>query len=154
MLKDPKAKAFSRNFAAQWLDLAGIRRLAVNPEYFVFEETTKDLFEEETVRFLHHVLSEDLSIDNFIHSDFVVINHKLAKHYRIPGIGGGFQVRQLGPEHRRGGFLTQASMLFGNSTGSETHPFGAVCGCLSACSMIRRPSATQCTRPCGARSSG
>ena len=90
MLKDPKAKAFSRNFAAQWLDLAGIRRLAVNPEYFVFEETTKDLFEEETVRFLHHVLSEDLSIDNFIHSDFVVINHKLAKHYRIPGIGGGF----------------------------------------------------------------
>ena len=41
MLKDPKAKAFSRNFAAQWLDLAGIRRLAVNPEYFVFEETRK-----------------------------------------------------------------------------------------------------------------
>jgi len=122
MLKDPKAKAFSRNFAAQWLDLAGIWRLAVNPEYFVFEETTKDLFEEETVRFLHHVLTQDLSIDNFIHSDFVVINHKLAKHYRIPGIGGGFQVRQLGPEHRRGGFLTQASMLFGNSTGSETHP--------------------------------
>ena len=122
MLKDPKAESFSKNFATQWLDLAGIRRLAVNPEYFVFEEKTKDLFEEETIRFLHYVLTENLSIDNFIHSNFVVINHKLAKHYRIPGISGGFEVRELGPEHHRGGFLTQASILFSNSTGSETHP--------------------------------
>ena len=122
MLKDPKVESFSKNFATQWLDLSGIRRLAVNPEYFVFEEKTKNLFEEETIRFLHYVLTENLSIDNFIHSNFVVINHKLAKHYRIPGISGGFEVRELGPEHHRGGFLTQASMLFGNSTGSETHP--------------------------------
>lgn len=122
MLKDPKAKAFSRNFAAQWLDLAAIRQIAVNPEFFVFEEPTKDLFEQESVLFLHHVLSNNLSIDNFIHSDFVVINHKLAKHYRIPGISGGFEVRTLSPEHNRGGLLTQASMLFGNSTGSESHP--------------------------------
>ena len=122
MLKDPKAKGFSTHFTSQWLDLAGIRRLAVNPEYFVFQEKTKDLFEEESIRFLHHVLEQNLSIDNFIHSDFVVLNHKLAKHYRIPGISGGFQVRPLGREHHRGGFLTQAGMLFGNSTGSETHP--------------------------------
>lgn len=122
MLKDPKSISFSKNFTSQWLDLASIRRLAVNPEYFVFEENTKDLFEQESVLFLHHVLSDNLSIDNFIHSNFVVINHKLAKHYRIPGISGGFEVRELSPEHHRGGVLTQASMLFGNSTGSETHP--------------------------------
>ena len=122
MLKDPKAMAFSKNFAAQWLDLVAIRQIAVNPEFFIFEETTKNLFEQESVLFLHHVLSSNLSIDNFIHSDFVVINHKLAKHYRIPGISGGFEVRELNPEHHRGGLLTQASMLFGNSTGSESHP--------------------------------
>ena len=122
MIRDPKALAFSTHFASQWLDLAGIRRLAVNPEYFTFEETTKDLFEQETIRFLHHVVQENLSIDNFIDSDFVVTQHKLAKHYRIPGISGGFHVRKLGKEHHRGGFLTQASILFGNSTGSETHP--------------------------------
>ena len=122
MIRDPKVLAFSTHFASQWLDLAGIRRLAVNPEYFTFEETTKDLFEQETIRFLHHVVQENLSIDNFIDSDFVVTQHKLAKHYRIPGISGGFHVRKLGKEHHRGGFLTQASILFGNSTGSETHP--------------------------------
>ena len=83
MIRDPKALAFSTHFASQWLDLAGIRRLAVNPEYFTFEETTKDLFEQETIRFLHHVVQENLSIDNFIDSDFVVTQHKLAKHYRI-----------------------------------------------------------------------
>ena len=122
MLKDPRAESFSKNFTSQWLDLDAIRRLAVNPEYFVFEEKTKDLFEKESIQFLHHVLTNNLSIDNFIHSDFVVLNHKLAKHYRIPGISGGFEVRTLNTEYHRGGLLTQASILFGNSTGSETHP--------------------------------
>lgn len=122
MLADPKSQAFSQNFADQWLDLAGIRRLAVNPEFFQFDERTKDLFEEETIRFLNHVLTENLSIRNFIASDFAVLNPKLARHYRIPDISGGFQVIPLSQDHHRGGLLTQASMLFGNSTGAETHP--------------------------------
>ncbi|MDA9859332.1 DUF1592 domain-containing protein, partial [Rubripirellula sp.] len=122
MLADPKSQAFSRNFADQWLDLAGIRRLAVNPEFFQFDERTKDLFEEETIRFLNHVLTENLSIRNFIDSNFAVLNPTLARHYRIPDISGGFQVIPVSQDHHRGGLLTQASMLFGNSTGAETHP--------------------------------
>ena len=122
MIDDPKSAEFSRNFAAQWLDLAGIRRLAVNPEYFNFEEMTKDLFEQESIRFVQHVLAEDLSITNFIHSDFGVLNPALARHYRIPDVSGGFEVRTIDRAHHRGGLMTQASMLFGNSTGAETHP--------------------------------
>ncbi len=122
MLADPKARAFSRNFAAQWLDLAAIRRLAVNPEFFQFDERTKDLFEEETIRFLEHVLTENLPIQNFIDSDFAVLNPKLARHYRIPNVSGGFHVFPINKDQHRGGLLTQASMLFGNSTGAETHP--------------------------------
>lgn len=122
MLADPKSRGFSQNFASQWLDLAGIWRLAVNPEYFDFEEQTKKLFEEESIRFVHHVLQEDLSIANFIDSDFAVLNPALARHYRIPGVAGGFQVRAVAEQDHRGGLMTQASMLFGNSTGAETHP--------------------------------
>ncbi len=124
MLADPKAIGFSEHFASQWLDLSGIRRLAVNPEYFSeFQEKTKDLFEQESIQFLHHVLSEDLSIANFIDSDFAMLTPDLARHYRVPGISGGsFQPHPVEPTDHRGGFLTQASMLFGNSTGSETHP--------------------------------
>ncbi len=122
MLNDPKSKGFSQNFAIQWLDLPGIHKLAVNPEYFAFEDKDKTLFEEETTRFLDHILRENLPVQNFIDSDFAVLNHQLAKHYRIPGISGGFQVHNLDKRHHRGGVLTQASMLFANSTGSETHP--------------------------------
>ena len=126
MLADPKVLGFSENFAAQWLDLAGIRRLAVNPEYFAgFEEKTKDLFEEESIQFVHHVLTENQSKyhENFIDSDFAMLNPALARHYRVPDIsGGGLQAHPVEPVHHRGGLLTQASMLFGNSTGAETHP--------------------------------
>ena len=123
MMADPKSFGFSRNFASQWLDLAGVRRLAVNPEYFKFEERTKDLFEEESIQFVHHVMKANLSITNFIESDFAMLNPALARHYRIPGVsGGGFQSRPIGKEVHRGGLMTQASMLFGNSTGAETHP--------------------------------
>ncbi len=123
MIADPKSRGFSQNFTSQWLDLGGVRRLAVNPEYFEFEERTKDLFEEESIQFVQHVMQQNLSISNFIDSDFAMLNPALARHYRIPGIsGGGFRDYAIGREHHRGGLMTQASMLFGNSTGSETHP--------------------------------
>ncbi len=123
MIADPKSEGFSRNFASQWLDLAGIHRLAVNPEYFDFKEKDKGLFEEESIQFVHQVLKSNLGIDTFIDSEFAMLNPALAKHYRIPGIGGGsFQQHAISKEYHRGGLMTQASMLFGNSTGSETHP--------------------------------
>lgn len=122
MIADPKSIGFSQNFTSQWLDLAGIRRLAVNPEYFVFEEKTKDLFEKESIQFVDHVLKSNLSITNFIESDFAMLNPALARHYRIPDVSGGFGVRDVNASHHRGGLMTQASMLFGNSTGAETHP--------------------------------
>lgn len=122
MIADPKSIGFSQNFTAQWLDLAGIRRLAVNPEYFEFQEKTKDLFEKESIQFVDHVLKSDLSIANFIDSDFAVLNPALARHYRIPGVSGGLDVRKVAASDHRGGLMTQASMLFGNSTGAETHP--------------------------------
>ena len=122
MIADPKSRGFSENFTAQWLDLAGVRRLAVNPEYFDFDEPTKDLFEGESIRFVHHVMTANLSITNFVDSDFAVLNPALARHYRIPDVSGGFQIHPLEKQHHRGGLMTQAAMLFGNSTGAETHP--------------------------------
>jgi hypothetical protein len=123
LIADSKSRGFSENFASQWLDLAGVRRLAVNPEYFDFVEQTKDLFEEESIQFVHQVVKSNLSIANFIDSDFAMLNPDLARHYRIPGIsGGGFQEYDIEKGSHRGGLMTHASMLFGNSTGSETHP--------------------------------
>lgn len=123
MIKDSRSEEFVRNFTSQWLNLEGIHSIAINPEYFTFPTKHKHLFAEESIAFVDHVLKNNLSIENFIHSDFAILNPIMASLYRIPNIsGGGFQPVALKPEQHRGGLLTHASVLFGNSTGSDTHP--------------------------------
>lgn len=123
MVNHPRSEQFVRHFTSQWLDLEGIHRIAINPEYFSFPTKYKALFAEESIAFVEHILKENMSIENFIHSDFALLNPVMARLYRIPGIsGGGFQPVALKPENHRGGLLTHASVLFANSTGSETHP--------------------------------
>ena len=123
MIRDTKSSGFVRNFTAQWLDTEGIQRVNVNPEYFGFDDTKKFHFADETFAFVEAVFKENLSITNFIDSDFAVLNPFMARHYRIPGVaGGGFMKVPLKPENHRGGLLTHASVLLGNSTGAETHP--------------------------------
>ena len=123
MINHPKSEQFVRNFTSQWLDLEGIHRIAVNPEYTSFPEKYKPLFAEESIAFVNHIMKKNLSIENFIHSEFALINPVMARLYRIPDVsGGGFQPFALKPEHNRGGLLTQASFLFANSTGLDTHP--------------------------------
>ncbi len=77
----------------------------------------------ETTEFFRTVLKENLSGLSFIDSDFAMLNAALAKHYGIKGVGG-LQLRKvaLSPEDRRGGILTHASVLLGNSSGDDTHP--------------------------------
>ncbi|MCM8528883.1 MAG: DUF1592 domain-containing protein [Lentisphaeraceae bacterium] len=123
MIEDPKSSGFVHNFTAQWLDTEGIHRVNVNPEYFSFDDTKKFHFADETVAFVETILKENLSIENFIDSDFAVINTFMARHYRIPGVAGsGFIKVPLKPGYHRGGVLTHASVMLGNSTGAETHP--------------------------------
>ena len=123
MIRDQKSSGFIRNFTAQWLDTEGIQRVNVNPEYFSFDDTKKFNFADETFAFVDTVFKENLSISNFIDSDFAMLNPFMARHYRIPGVAGsGFMKVSLKPEDHRGGVLTHASMLLGNSTGAETHP--------------------------------
>ncbi len=40
------------------------------------------------------------------------------------------------PEHRRGGFLTQAGLLAMNSDGKDSHPLKRESGCSKSCSTI------------------
>jgi mono/diheme cytochrome c family protein len=124
MLDDPKSQQFVERFSSQWLDLDSLYRIAVNPEFFPrFNDSLKDVMRAETVSFFGKVLSEDLSCLTLLDSDFAMLNGPLAKHYGITGVAGS-EIREvkLSPEHRRGGILTQASVLLGNSTGDDSHP--------------------------------
>ena len=43
---------------------------------------------KETLLFFDEVLKNDLSLTNFVASDFTMLNGRLARHYGIPGVTG------------------------------------------------------------------
>lgn len=124
MLEAPQAKRFVEQFTDQWLDLQALERVAVNPQFYPdFNERVVPPMREESQAFFSEVLYNDLSALNFLDSDFTMLNEILANHYGIEGVtGNAMRPVPLLPEHRRGGLVTQASMLVGNSTGEDSHP--------------------------------
>src|SRR4030095_10974077 len=65
----------------------------------------------------------DLSLTNFIDSDFAILNSRLAKHYGILGVEGlEFRKVALPPESHRGGVLTMAGVLKVTANGTTTSP--------------------------------
>jgi hypothetical protein len=124
MLHDTKAKSFTENFAGQWLGLRAID--ATMPErmlYPEFDDILKVSMVKETLLFFEEVLKNDLSLTNFVASDFSMLNGPLAILYGIPGVDGlDFRKVQLPPESHRGGVLTMASVLKVTANGTTTSP--------------------------------
>jgi Protein of unknown function (DUF1592)/Protein of unknown function (DUF1588)/Protein of unknown function (DUF1587)/Protein of unknown function (DUF1585)/Protein of unknown function (DUF1595)/Planctomycete cytochrome C len=123
MLADPKARALTENFAGQWLELRGLKQTKPDQAIFpAFNPALRDAMIEETQLFFESIVKEDRSILDFIDADYTFVNETLARHYGIPDIqGDAFQRVKLDPE-RRGGILTQASILTLTSTPTRTSP--------------------------------
>ncbi len=124
MVKDAKAGQFVEQFPEQWLELDRLQRVVVSKErYPGIDETLLAAMRLETINFFGEVLREDMSIFQFLASDFTCVNDRLAAHYGIAGVEGPkFRKVKLDPAHHRGGVLTHASILTGNSDGSDGHP--------------------------------
>jgi mono/diheme cytochrome c family protein len=134
MLKDAKAAAFTENFVSQWLGLRDID--ATMPSHILYPEyddMLKQSMLKETYLFFDELLKHDLSVTNFVHSDFTMLNGRLAKHYGIPtplasgerGRGDGmweFKKVSLPKDSHRGGLLTMASVLKVTANGTYTSP--------------------------------
>ena len=90
MLASDKINGLIENFTDQWLDLDGIERVAINPEYYPkFDNELKVSMKGEARALFREVLLNDLSAKNLIQSDFVMVNASLAKHYGLQGPKGG-----------------------------------------------------------------
>ena len=124
MLVDPRSERFVSQFTEQWLDLRALERVAVNPEFYPeFNSRVMADMRRETEAFFGEILRNDVSALNFLDSDFTMLNERFAKHYGIEGVVGTEMSRASLPANsRRGGLITQASMLVGNSTGEDSHP--------------------------------
>lgn len=124
MLADTKSRQFVQHFTSQWLDLAALDRVAVNPEFHPkFDDRIKADMRTETQLFFATILDEDLSSLRLLDADFTMLNRPLAQHYGIEGPRGKeFQRVALSPDDRRGGLLAQGSFLLSNSNGEDSHP--------------------------------
>ncbi len=123
MLKDPKSQALVDNFAAQWLQLRNLK--AVNPDrgrFPAFDEPLRAAMIRESEMFFAAVMHGDLSILSFLDSDFTYANERLARHYGLGGVKGEQFRRVKLKGQKRGGLLTQASILTVTSNPTRTSP--------------------------------
>ena len=149
MLQDPKSCRFVTDFTEQWLELHKID--VVNPQAEMLKYSFKGFTDirpfmgQESIEFFKVILNENLSLLNFIDSDFVVINHPLNQIYKLElpeeeGLPKGylpigierdrrsqrqavFRKVMLDEKSERGGLLTQAGILMMNTNGEFTNPF-------------------------------
>ncbi len=124
MLKDAKAAAFTANFAGQWLGLRAIDDTAPDPTlYPEYDDVLKVAMVKEALLFFDEVLKNDLSLTNFVSSDFTMLNGRLARHYGIGGVSGqAFKKVSLPAGSRRGGVMTMAAVLKVTANGTTTSP--------------------------------
>lgn len=124
MLTSPRAAALTENFVGQWLGLREID--ATEPSHILYPEydhLLKVSMIRETELFFDEVLKNDLSVTNFVSSDFTMLNGRLARHYGITDVEGWeFQKTLLPAESHRGGVLTMASVLKVTANGTTTSP--------------------------------
>jgi hypothetical protein len=151
MLQDSRADRFAKNYVYQWLDLEKLKIIEPDVSIFTVDEfdLVRDQIKKEPVEFFKEVLSNNLSLLNFIDSDFVMITPELNSIYQIEGhpiakpgkrpgaskvspvdyrpkeITSEFSKVMLGKKDRyRGGLLSQAGiMLMTTNNGEYTNPF-------------------------------
>ncbi|XOV92560.1 MAG: DUF1592 domain-containing protein [Bacteroidota bacterium] len=124
MIQDPKIWNMIRTFSNEWLRIDREETMSTNVDaYPDFSRFVKADMREETYSFVHEVLAKDLSIKNFINSDFAMLNQNLAEYYGIEGVTGNeFRPVKLENNMIRGGLLSQGAFLNGHSDGTQAHP--------------------------------
>jgi hypothetical protein len=149
MLKAPKSQALVDGFAAQWLRTDEF--LDFQPDQKIYPQfyrehdpRLREYMAREPLAFFEEVVRNDLSLLNFIDSDFVVVNEPLAKFYGLnmesfngepQADSAGLVVKQdrrhrrfafrrveLPKNSPRGGLLGQAGVHLRGSDGIRTKP--------------------------------
>lgn len=124
LLADVKSERFIEQFATQWLDLNGVDRVAVNPEFYPdFDTELEPYMSRETHLFFREILRNDQSALKLLDADFTMANAALAKHYGLEGPQSqGFERVSLVASGRPGGLLAHGAMHLANSNGEDSHP--------------------------------
>ncbi len=127
LLADARSRRFTDSFATQWLRLRKVGMFPPDKKLYPdYDKALEASMVGETKAFFREVLSSGLTLRQFLHSDWSMMNPRLAQFYGLPeGTLGGadeFQRVSLPAESHRGGLLTQASILSLTSDGVRHRP--------------------------------
>lgn len=124
LLKADTLERFITDFTDGWLNLREIEFTTPDRQlYPEYDGLLLDSMLRETRAFITEIVQSNLGAANIIHSDFAMLNKRLALHYGIPGVSGlAMQKVKLPPDSHRGGVLTQASVLKVSANGTNTSP--------------------------------
>lgn len=118
MLADGRSKRFTRHFVQQWLGLDGL-----NSVTHITDSQLRHAMLDEPVAFFEEALKHNSSVMDFLHSDYALVNERLARHYGIRDVRGvRFRKVPVDVNQNRGGILTTAAVLAMNSDGKHSNP--------------------------------
>ena len=123
MLRDAKSAALVTGFFTEWLALD--RLAQARPDAALFPRVDADLLHAmatETRLFLESQLREDRDAVEVWTANYTYVNERLARHYGLAGVSGPQFQRVAWPDARRGGILSQASLLTALSFPARTSP--------------------------------
>ena len=123
MLKDSKAGRFIDDFTRQWLQRDKVNDFG--PDVRVYKNVrrmTVDSMGREGRELFRHLLQNSLSMENFIDSDFIMANDRLARFYGLPPVQGDDFIPVKLPSKSEGGLVAQAGFLKLTSTDFATSP--------------------------------
>ncbi len=123
MLKDPRAKALSENFAGQWLELRKLKTLTPDKGYYpTWDDGLKNSMAREAEMYFEYIVQNDRSVLEFLDSDYTFVNDRLAKHYALANVTGPDFRKVTLSDGRRGGVVTMGSTLTVTSNPTRTSP--------------------------------
>ena len=127
LLVDARSLRFTDSFATQWLCLKKVGMFPPDKKLYPdYDHALETSMVGETKAFFREVLSSGLTLREFLHSDWSMMNPRLAQFYGLPEemLGGAdeFQRVSLPAASHRGGLLTQASILSLTSDGVRHRP--------------------------------
>jgi mono/diheme cytochrome c family protein len=124
MIADPRAEAFVKNFAGQWLYLRNLpSAMPIAFNFPDFDDALRASMKRETELFFDSIIREDRGALELLTADYTFLNERLARHYGMPNVKGThFRRVTLEPDSPRAGLLGHGSILTVTSHPDRTAP--------------------------------
>ncbi|MEM6691897.1 MAG: DUF1592 domain-containing protein [Planctomycetota bacterium] len=128
MLDDPKSARMADHFTSQWLGTDAVGNTKIPDVNFFRPTYTSDLVNDlryQVGHWMAYMIANDRPVTDFLSSDYVVVNHRLAEHYgleEIPNKKSGFTRINIPEGSPRGGVVGLGAVHMLTSYARRTSP--------------------------------